>query len=139
MVLAAEYFVFVVGSRGDRARRIRGMARDRERTRGAAVPRNHRSFPAGLSRTLDLEFPLYRSAFADDLAGGRGALNPCFYADGNAGDAADHFRLHDFRLLDFQRKVARGRRVSLSPQVLWKMGDNHIAHFVCARSSIGGL
>ena len=111
MVLAAEYFVFVVGPRGNRARRIRGMARDGERTRGGSVPGNHRSFPVGLSRTLDLEFPLYRSAVADDLAGGRGARNPCLHADGHAGNAADHLRLHDFRLLDFQWKAARGRRI----------------------------
>src|SRR5207244_10196565 len=76
MVLAAEYFVFVVGPRGDRARRIRGMARDRERTRGAAVPRNHRSFPVGLSRTLDLEFPLYRSAVATACARSTRRGNP---------------------------------------------------------------
>src|SRR5262245_65421122 len=98
MVLAAQYFVFVVGPRGDRARRIRGMARGRERTRGAAVPRNHRSFPVGLSRTLDLEFPLYRSAVADDLAGGRGARNPCFHADGLDGNAAVNIRLLDFSI-----------------------------------------
>src|SRR5260370_8938062 len=99
MVLAAEYFIFVVDSRGHRARRIRGMARDRERTRGAAVPRNHRSFPVGVSRTLDLEFPLYRPAVADDSAGGRAARNPWLYAAGNAGQSPDHFRLHDFQLI----------------------------------------
>src|SRR5215472_16047003 len=134
MVLAAEYFVFVVGSRGNRARRIRGMARGRERTRGAAVPRNHRSFPVGLSRTLDLEFPLYRSAVADDLAGGRGARNPCLHADGHAGNAADHLRIHDILLMDYQWKGARGRKISLT--LVRYCPHSHVGH-ERAHSSVG--
>ena len=70
-------------------------------------------FLLGYLGLFDLEFPLYRSAVADDLADGRRARNPCLHADGHAGDAADHLRLHDFRLLDVQRKVARRRRLSL--------------------------
>src|SRR5207244_1133824 len=66
-------------------------------------------------RTFDLEFPLYRSTIADHLAGGRGARDAGLHADGHAGDAADNLRLHDFRILDFQRKAARGRRISLRP------------------------
>ena len=108
MVLATEYFVFLVGPRRDRARRIRGMALDRERARGAAVPRNHRSFPVGLSRTFDFEFPLYRSTVADDLAGGRGARNPCLHADGHVSELPIIFGYTIFVYWIFRGKLREG-------------------------------
>ena len=39
---------------------------------------------------------------------------PRLHADGHAGDAADHPRLYDLRILDLRGKAARGRRLSLS-------------------------
>src|SRR5262249_45287509 len=41
-------------------------------------------------------------------AGGRGTRNPHVHADGNAGVAAHHRRLHHLRLLDVRRQDARG-------------------------------
>ena len=57
LVLAAEHPVFLVGAGRDPARRIRGMALARDRTRSPSLPRHHRAVPAGLSRPCDFELP----------------------------------------------------------------------------------
>ena len=65
----------------------------------AAVPRHHRALPIRLSWAFDLKLPLSRSTISDDLADGSGSRNPGLHVDGNAGVIADHYRLHDIRLL----------------------------------------
>src|SRR5262249_26777274 len=92
----------------------RGLALARYRTRCDTVSSCNRTISAGLSRAFDLELPLHYSSGAHDLAGGLGTRHSGLHADGYAGDAADHSRLHDFRLLDLRRQAARGRRLSLS-------------------------
>src|SRR3984893_11655932 len=113
VVLAAEHPVFLVDAGRDRARRIRALAVARDRTRRSPVPRDHRAVPVGLPRAFDLEFPLSRSTVADDMANRSRTCDAGLHADWDVGVAADHSRLHDFRLLDLRRKAARGRRLSL--------------------------
>src|SRR5260370_33987420 len=107
MVLAAEHPVLLVGAGRDRARLIRALAVARNRTRGPPVPRDHRAVPVGLSGAFDLEFPLSRSTVADDMANRSRACDAGLHADGHVDVAAEHYRLHELRLLYLRRQVAR--------------------------------